>query len=187
MTDHLDLAARDLATITEHHDTAIRRLNDQLRGQPGSGFGGNGSRGNSSPVETALGIGGPGDDGTIRGDQAARKLEAIGKLRHTICRDLHLLAMLVTAEVPRVPTDKERREVEGVNAEGGERLCEHCTDHRRLGDAQEVHRTSTVNGNLPHAMGLCRWCYDRVREDGKLPNGDRLARLKTFKADAVRT
>lgn len=181
--DKLNLASADLATVLHGYTEARRRLNDQVRGHPRSGFGGSGGGGNSSPVESALGLSGAGDRG-IPKDPAAVRLAAMSKLTHQVCRDLHLLAVLVASEQPHAPTDRDRREVAEANT--AETLCQHCTDHRRSGDAQPVHRTGTVNGNLPLPMALCRWCYDRVRTDGRLPSGDRLERLRSFKADAVR-
>ena len=41
-------------------------------------------------------------------------------------------------------------------------------------------------GNLRHTMGLCRWCYDRVRNTGRLPTGEELERVTRLKKDAVR-
>lgn len=164
--DKLTRAADDLKAAIDAYPTAYARLHDQLRGQPGSGFGGNGGRGSSSPVESALGINGPGDGG-IKGDQAARKLEAVAELTKSICKQAHLLALLVSAEVPRVPTDKERREVEKSNTPD-----DGCHHHAAAGLYELAEHTGTVGGNLSLPMALCSFCYREVYRKGVLPRGE---------------
>jgi hypothetical protein len=182
--DKLRHAADDLTVILEHHDRAIRSLEDQQRGQPGSGFGGGGHRGSSSPVESALGLSGPGEDGEVHGDRAAATLAHVGKMRDRVIRDLHMLRRVIEAEVPRAPTDKQRREVERANTEDPDRFCEHCTRHRPTGMAEDVYRTGTVSGNLPEPMALCRFCYDRVIRKGRLPALDEI-RLNVKRLERV--
>lgn len=183
--DKLRHAADDLTVILEHHDRAIRSLEDQQRGQPGSGFGGGGHRGSSSPVESALGLSGPGEDGEVHGDRAAATLAHVGKMRDRVIRDLHMLRRVIEAEVPRAPTDKQRREVERANTEDPDRgQCEHCTRHRPTGTAEDIHRTGNVSGNLPEPLGLCRFCYETARSRGRLPSMEEI-RLNARRRERV--
>lgn len=164
--DKLTLAKTDLTYVLDHRTVARKRLEDQRLGQPGSGFGGGGGRGGGSPVETALGIAGPGD-GNIRPDQAATELAQADLLEKQLYRTAHLLRLIYEKQIPKAATDKQRRDVEKANAE--DPTCQHCTQHRPPGKAELVHRTGDVAGNLPAPMALCRWCYDGVRRTGALP------------------
>ena len=169
--DKLALAKTDLAYVLDHRTTARERLEDQRLGQPGSALGGGGGRGGGSPVETALGIGGEyhqGDPGNVRSDQAAHELEQADKLEKQLYLTARLLRAIYEKQIPKAPTDKQRRDVERANAE--DPTCQHCTQHRPPGKAELVHRTGDVAGNLPEPMALCRWCYDGVRRTGSLPS-----------------
>lgn len=174
MTDleKLTQAATDLTAACDNYDRARRSLNDQRRGQPGSGFAGGGGRGGGSPVETALGLSTPGDDGDITADQAGRKLAALDDLVRAIAKQTHLLRLLVDSEVPRAPTDKQRRDVERSNG-GTDVMCEHCTPHLPPGHIhrEKMHTAepTTVKGNLSEPMRLGRWCYDVTRKTGAPP------------------
>lgn len=164
--ERLKAAGDDLAAVVAGWDHARRSLVNAMHGQPGSGLGGSGGgRGSSSPVETALGLGpnGPG----MRRDPAARKLAAMDQLAATIVKSAYLLRLLVDDEAPRPATARQRAEVERANS--ADPLCQHCTEHRRPGNTEPVHRTGTVAGNLPAPMALCRWCYDFVGRTGDLP------------------
>ena len=164
--DKLRLARTDLATVLDLHDLAVQRLRDQQRGQPGSGLGGGGSRGSSSPVESALGLNGPGEHGGIRGDSAAHKLAQVEKLRHQVCRDLRILALMLAAEAPRAATDKQRREVARVNAEP----LPECWWMRRHTDTFEVALcTTNLGGLLDDERPIGRWVYDFARRNDRLP------------------
>ena len=175
MTDtQIDLLRNDIAVIADNLAIARRRLEDQRRGQPRSALGGNGGRGGGYPVETALGMGGPGDDGTIYEDRAARLLDQIDQLTKQLCLTARLLRLIVEAEVPRPPTDKQRRDVERANTP--DPTCQHCTQHRPPGKAELVHRTGDVAGNLSEPIALCRWCYDAVRRTGQLPGKQAIER-----------
>lgn len=189
-TDTTRQAIADLQAALTDLPAAERVMRDAIDGHAGAAsYDGPHSRGGSSSPVEALAVkhfgnvtGGPRPG--QHGDKAAAELAHLEELVARIGRDALTVLNLVRANAPHAPSDKDRRDVERVNT--AETLCQHCTDHRRTGDAQPVHRTGTVNGNLPHPMALCRWCYDRVRQDGRLPSGDRLERLRSFKADAVR-
>ena len=94
--DKLTRARTDLHAIIGDYDRAVSRLKDQRRGQPGSGFGGSGNRGSSSPVETALGLSGVGG-GTIIPDTASERLKQVDQLTRRIATDVALLRRLVDA------------------------------------------------------------------------------------------
>jgi len=170
-------AIHDLTRHTGHDfDAAVKRIMDARPALPGAGGGGNGrSKGSHADPTLAL---------ACKPDRVAPEVAELDRRLKRLVHDAAWVAGFVARWTPHHPTDRDRREVEAANT--ADPMCEYCTPHRREGDAQEVHRTGTVAGNLPHPMALCRWCYDRVRSDGRLPNGDRLARLKSFKADAVR-
>lgn len=176
--DKLNLARKDLAQVLDLHDTAVQRLRDQQRGQPGSGLGGGGSRGSSSPVETALGIGGPGEDGGIRGDSAAHKLAVVDRLRHNICRDLRILALMLAAEAPKAPSGKQRREVERANTPD-----DGCQHHAAAGLYEQAEHTGTVSDTLTLPMALCGFCYWQVRRKGVLPRGEVLVQRQVTGKD----
>ena len=182
MSPRTDTHRRIVDDLTHHHATevaeAIRRLMDARPALPGAGGQGGGGRVKGSHADPTLSL-------AMKPDRVAREIAQLDDVLRRMSVDAQWLRSFVDRWQPHAPTDRDRREVEQAN-DGHDPLCQHCTDHRRPGDAQPVHRTGTVNGNLPLSMGLCRWCYDRVRTDGRLPSGDRLERLRSFKADAVR-
>lgn len=180
MSRRMDQATRIRSTAAEIDlealRAALRRCTDSVASHPGAAStDGTRGRGGTSPTEALA----------MTPDPAARELADLDRTMRRVEADLAWLVAFTARHTPRPPSDRDRREVERANTTP-DPLCEHCTDHRRSGDAQPVHRTGTVNGNLPLPMALCRWCYDRVRTDGRLPSGDRLERLRSFKADAVR-
>lgn len=180
MSRRMDQATRIRSTAAEIDlealRAALRRCTDSVASHPGAAStDGTRGRGGTYPTEALA----------MTPDPAARELADLDRTMRRIEADLAWLVAFTARHTPRPPSDRDRREVERANTTP-DPLCEHCTDHRRSGDAQPVHRTGTVNGNLPLPMALCRWCYDRVRTDGRLPSGDRLERLRSFKADAVR-
>lgn len=180
MSRRMDQATRIRSTAAEIDlealRAALRRCTDSVASHPGAAStDGARGRGGTSPTEALA----------MTPDPAARELADLDRTMRRLEADLAWLVAFTARHTPRPPSDRDRREVERANTTP-DPLCEHCTPHRRSGDAQPVHRTGTVNGNLPLPMALCRWCYDRVRTDGRLPSGDRLERLRSFKADAVR-
>lgn len=181
MSKRTDTHGRIVDDLTHHNAgqvaEAIRRLMDARPALPGAA-GGGGGRVKGSHADPTLAL-------ACKPDPVSREIGQLDQVLRRMSVDAQWLRAFTDRWLPHAPTDRDRREVERAN-EGSDPLCEHCTDHRRHGDAQPVHRTGTVNGNLPLPMGLCRWCYDRVRTDGRLPSGDRLERLRSFKADAVR-
>lgn len=179
MSRRTDTHARIVADLTHHQPaqvaTAIARLMDARPPLPGAAStDGTRGRGGTSSVEALA----------LAPDPVAAEIRQLDQVLRRMAVDALWLRGLVDRWTPHAPTQRDLADVEAANT--AETLCQHCTDHRRPGDAQPVHRTGTVNGNLPHPMALCRWCYDRVRTDGRLPSGDRLERLRSFKADAVR-
>ena len=118
-------------------------------------------------METALGLGGPGEDGDIYDDRASQLLANLDKLVKQLTHTAHLARLIVEAEVPKAPTDRQRREVEKENRE----QVEECAIMRRLADDFEVTLcTSDLGGLLPEPLPVCRWVYDFARSKGRLPS-----------------
>lgn len=123
-------------------------------------------------METALGLGGPDREDVderfqLHGDRAAHQLAHLEALTKQATRTLHLLRLIVEAEVPKAPTDRQRREVEKENRE----QVEECAIMRRLADDFEVTLcTSDLGGLLPEPLPVCRWVYDFARSKGRLPS-----------------
>lgn len=163
--DKLTHAKTDLTYVLDHRTTARKRLEDQRLGQPGSGFSGGGGRGGGSPVETALGIAGPGD-GNTRSDQAARDLAAADQLEKQLYRTVHLLRLIYEKQIPKAPTDKQRRDVERANSEP----MEECSIMRELTNTFEPALCrSDCGGILPAEALVGRWAYDFMRSKGRRP------------------
>lgn len=160
--EKLTRAAADITKALDGYTKARTNLVDAQHGQPGSGLGGGGGRGGGSPVETALGIAGPGE-GNIRPDQARRQLAELDRIVRQLAKDAALLEVIVASQTPRAPTDKQRRQVDRAN--NAEPECRHCRDHA---NRYEPYRTVTdVDGILPAEVPLCRWHTDFIRRTGR--------------------
>lgn len=180
MSRRMDQATRIRSTAAEIDlealRAALRRCTDSVASHPGAAStDGTRGRGGTSSTEALA----------MTPDPAARELADLDRTMRRIEADLAWLVAFTARHTPRPPSDRDRREVERANTTP-DPLCEHCTPHRRPGFAEPVHRTGTVAGNLRHTMGLCRWCYDRVRNTGRLPTGEELERVTRLKKDAVR-
>lgn len=162
----LDLASSDLNRIHPRIDKAMQRLDDQRRGQPHSTFGGEGGPGaNSSPVEAALGLVGDHGHG-ITPDKAAARIAEIDRSIARIVRDLRMISVIIDAEVPAAPTDKQRREAERAKTE----QVDECQIIREHADRFEVALCeSTLGGLLPYPKHVCRWVHDFARKTDRLP------------------
>lgn len=169
----LRLARQDIDHVIDIHDDAVERLHNQQRGQPGSSLGGGGGRGGGSPVESALGLSGPGGNGQIHGDKATRILDATERLIRNIYRDTRLLALALGQETPRAPSAKDQAEVARLNADP-----EDCEHHAKLDifAPMKGKGPTDVAGNLPHPMRVCSSCYTHVYRYGVLPPADKLVR-----------
>lgn len=179
MTEHdhriLTQAAADLTVAAANYPKAVVSLEDARRGLPGSGFGGGRSGGTgstASPVEAALGLGGPdreGDPKYPHPDLAQARIDELAGLLKGLEHTAQRIRTIIVGNTPHAPTRKDQREVASANQV--DTVCEHCTKWRPRGKTEPLLYTSDVNGVLaPVVMGLCRWCYDFVRDIGRLPN-----------------
>lgn len=176
--DHriLTQAADDLKIAATDYPKALAALEDARRGLPGSGFGnGGGGHSSASPVEAALGLTLGSEDDDDKGpkyphpDLAQARLDELAVLLPQIKYAAQRLRSLVVGNTPHAPTRKDQREVASANHV--DTVCECCTKWRPKGRTELVHATGDVNGVLaPLTFGLCRWCYDFVRDIGRLPN-----------------
>lgn len=180
MTERLNRAAADLTEAAAIHDLAVRKLRDQIRGQPGSGLAGGGSRTLASPVETALGLNdsNPGRDHTYRltADRPAVVLEMIDKLTARIAKDTAILVRLLASEIPHAPTPKDQREVERLNDPAVAGECELTRKHLGCHEPAHTANPTDVGGILTTPKMLSRWVYDFVRTTGREPTASELDR-----------
>lgn len=181
-TDHYNRALEDATYITDKLAEAEKRMMDARPGLPGaqafdspSVSGGT----SSSPTErTALAT-------VEHGNRATADIRAMDRALRDFGTASEVLRRLVDAYTPHAATAKDQASVDKANdPEAVVPGCVHHHDFNR--EWVPAHRTSTVGGNLPHPMALCRWCYDRVRTDGRLPTADRMERLARSKPDRVR-
>lgn len=196
--DHLAAALEDLDLVAGSFDAAVQRIHDARRGTPGAqSYNGNGSgsHGNTSTVESALGItdreAGVGDqlpgpkyptqDPAVtelhRLDRALREIEVQSGQAHRnavwIARHARTVYRIVTANSPKAPTARQRAQVEGDNRRGSDE----CAITRELaGRYEPVHRVSDCGGILPEPVPLGRWVYDFVRRLGRKPTKGEMER-----------
>lgn len=97
-----------------------------------------------------------------------------------ITRNALALRRLIESWTPHAPTDKQRTAVARANDPEAE-----CAHHRTFGSFEPVHRTTDGQGLLSLPTPLCRFCYDRLRTDGRLPSADRMQRLAQGRSDRV--
>lgn len=95
--------------------------------------------------------------------------------RQRICTNARTVWRIVEAWRPREAGDKQRKVSEQPTPDT-DPLCQHCTPHRARGNAERVHRTGDVAGNLPGPMPLCHWCYRFVLRVGRLPTKSEVQR-----------
>lgn len=162
-TDSLDID-RDTAKLIA---AAEERMRQARRGYPSSGMGGRGTGGNTSPVEKALGLTSELDD-EFYGEPVDLGAKALHKLRDLIRQHRtsgQQLYNLVNAWAPHHADAKAKEET----AEANDPMCAHCT--RWVKNTNHAHVFNTdVTGNLSEPVAaLCRWCYDFVRNTGRLP------------------
>lgn len=104
-----------------------------------------------------------------------------GTVTAQITADSLTLRRLVDIWSPHAATDKERNAVDRANDPEAE-----CAHHRTFGTFEPVHRTTDGGGLLATRTPLCRFCYDRLRTDGRLPTADRMQRLADGRSDRVK-
>ena len=141
------------------------------------------------PVEAALNLTGGDEDSDANWqhpqDQARTDIKAMDTALREINKHAAILRRLVDTYTPHAATAKDQAVVNKAN--DPEAVLPGCVHHHDFNrEWVPVHRTSNVGGNLPHPLALCRWCYDRVRTDGRLPTADRMERLARSKPDRVR-
>lgn len=187
-------AARDLTDTAPSFPAAVERILLGLRdGMGAQSFDGpGGGAGGGSPIERLLIT-----PAGLTSDPAAKDLADLDTaLRHLcdkihrpstcctlMCQDARRIYHLVEAWKPHDANDRDRKRAEVTRANDPEAECAH---HRAFGTFEPVHRTTDGPGLLPHPLPLCRFCYDRLRSDGRLPTADRLQRLADGRGDRVR-
>ena len=176
-TDSLDRTRTDLATAADRLSVAIHLFMDTRPGIPGAqSFDGpniTSTAGTSSPTERCA----------LNPDRTSPQITQLDKVLRRLEADALWLLRFVEANSPHAPSLKDQAEVAAANADNPDDWCAH---HRSFGHMEPTHLKSTVNGNLDVRTPLCRWCYDRVRTDGRLPSADRMERLARSKGDRVR-
>jgi hypothetical protein len=109
----------------------------------------------------------PTGEAAIHPDRAASDLRKMNDLLLRMRRDADELSVLqATYRVDGPTADRLRSEADRAKVDNKER-CESCA---RVNHWSPVHRRSTVKGNLPRPMPLCRSCYHDVLATGKLPS-----------------
>lgn len=169
----------------------LDHLRDGRRGYPASGLGSTGgsSGGNSSPVERQILEDDPAgrDTATLDSDLgaltvAATALERYARggpapacglvgCRRVIHRASRNLYALCTRWASRTPSSIAQAETRRSNPTESE--CEHCAT---IGAHAPLHRRGDAAGNLPAPLGLCRWCWDFARSQGRAPTDVELTR-----------
>lgn len=159
----------DLATtVAANLDTALDRMDDARRGQPGSGsgFGGGQKGGTGSPVERALGLDQqprPGETGfQFTRDHGAEAVATVDKALSAVRTALERLDTVVAAWTPHYADGKAQRATEAANVEE----CAHC--RATLNRHEPMHRRTDA-GCLPTKMPLCRWDMDFAGTRERLP------------------
>jgi hypothetical protein len=157
-----------LDRLVPHLAEAVERMRAARLGYPQTSMGGGGSGSGASPIERVL----LRADGSVVNDEGREALHQADRL----VSDLHSIAErwhhLVSKWAPRQPDAKARKATEEAN------IVE-CVHHRAtIGAHEDLHVHSDVAGNLEHPMALCRYCYEFVRRNGRLPSTNELDRVR---------
>lgn len=176
-TESLARTRTDLDNASERLAEAIRLVMDTRPGIPGaqSFDGPNITSGGdtSSPTERCA----------LNPDRTRPQITQLDKVLRRLAADALWLLRFTEANSPHAPSQKDQAKVAAANTDNPD---DWCTHHRTFGHMEPTHRTSTVGGNLTVPMPLCRWCYDHVRTEGRLPTADRMERLARGRSDRVR-
>lgn len=150
---------------------ALGRFNDAAKGIPATRFDRAGGSGNTVADPTGNDAVAAVEFGTEAAVAHRHELERmVIRARAAVERAMQL----VDAYAAHEPDESARRVVARLNTRG-EPGCASCArvDGPRGGPRWEpVHHAGAtdVNGRLPEAMWLCRWCRDCVRDWGRLPS-----------------
>ena len=170
MSPRTDTHSRIVDDLTHHHATevaeAIRRLMDARPALPGAGGQGGGGRVKGSHADPTLSL-------AMKPDRVAAEITQLDGVLRRMSVDAQWLRSFVDRWQPHAPTDRDRREVERVNAE----TVPECWVMRRHTDTFEPALcTSSLGGLLDGERPVCRWVYDFARRLGRLPGAEECQR-----------
>ena len=155
-TDQLKRATDTLAQVTAYDlASALRRIDDWMPGISGSGDGPGPKNSVSDPVGNMAGQPDPASDALKRINAALRQLVT----------NAEILYAEVAAAQPRHPNSKDIAATKYAN----DPLCEWCTRWSN-GNGDLVLSRTDLGGALSEVTGLCRWCADFGRAQGRLPS-----------------